>query len=477
MNEDSARLCIRGTWCESSDGGRREVINPATSEPVGFVAVATIDDIDRSLEAVEAGFAVWREISPFERHKILKRTAELVRARSDSIAAVLTREQGKPLAEARAELGNCADIFEWYAEEGRRSYGRIIPGRLAGVLQAVHMEPIGPVAAFSPWNFPASQAAKKLAAALSAGCSIVLKGPEEAPSACVALVSALNEAGMPEGVVNLLFGNPAEVSDRLIRSPIIRKISFTGSVPVGKRLASLAAGYMKPSTGVGGHAPTIVFDDVEVDEVATQLVKFKYRNGGQVCIAPSRFYIHHNVYERFVDRFVAVASALKVGDGAAADTQMGPLANGRRLDAMSELVADGLARGATLRAGGKRIGNKGYFFEPTVLTDVADDARIMREEPFGPVAPIVAFRDFDDVIARANSTNYGLAAYCFTRSGERAIAVSKAFQSGMVSINHFGIGPTETPFGGVKDSGFGREGGYEGLLSYMTTKFVSHRYA
>lgn len=478
MGDNKVNLFIGGKWCDASDRETRELINPASGEIIGSVPVATSADIDRSLSAAARGFVVWREFSPFDRHKILKRAADLVRERAASIAAWLTEEQGKPLAESLAELGNCADIFEWYAEEGRRSYGRSIPARIAGVSQTVQMEPIGAVAAFSPWNFPASQAAKKLGAALGAGCSVVLKGPEEAPTASMELVRALDDAGVPKGVVNLLFGDPAAISDRLIRSPVIRKISFTGSVPVGKHLASLAASHMKPSTmELGGHAPAIVFEDVEIDKVAAQLAGFKYRNAGQVCIAPSRFYVHQDVYERFVERFVASAAAIRVGPGSAADTQMGPLANRRRLEAMEQLVSDAISRGANLRTGGNRIGNSGYFFEPTVLSEVPEEARIMQEEPFGPVAPIAPFDDFDDVIGRANATDYGLAAYCFTRSGERAMIVSRAFESGMVSINHFGIGPTETPFGGVKDSGFGREGGYEGLFGYMTTKFVSHKYA
>ena len=478
LQQTPIRLLIDGRWRAAADGRSRDLVNPATEAVIGQVPIATRADLDRALESAAAAFRVWRKVTPFERHKILKKGADLIRQRAGTIGRSMTEEQGKPLAESKAELANCADILEWNAEEGRRTYGRIIPARIEGVDQTVRHQPIGPVAAFTPWNFPASQAAKKVGAALAAGCSIILKGPEEAPNACVALAMALLDAGLPNGVLNLVFGDPPTISRHLIPSPTIRKVSFTGSVKVGKELASMSAANMKPCTmELGGHAPAVVFDDVDAETVATQLANYKFRNAGQVCICPSRFYVHRTVYERFVDRFVQIAEGLRVGDGLDESTQMGPLANARRLSAMQELVRDAVASGATIRAGGQRIGTRGYFFQPTVLTEVADDCRMMTEEPFGPIAPIVPFTDLQEVVARANATAYGLAAYAFTKSAATAARIAESIDSGMVSINHFGIGPTETPFGGVKDSGFGLEGGLEGVLGYMTTKFVSHKYA
>lgn len=478
MEQLHIQLLIDGDWRSAGDGKCRDLINPASELVIGQVPVATRDDLDLALASTARAFRLWRTVSPFERQKILRQAAELIRQRTNVIAAAITLEQGKPLAEAKAELANCADILEWSAEEGRRVYGRTIPARTFGVSQTVHHEPIGPVAAFTPWNFPASQAAKKVGAALAAGCSVILKGPEEAPSACVALAQALIDAGLPKGVLNLVFGEPSAISAHLIPSPVIRKISFTGSVSVGKQLASMAAANMKPCTmELGGHAPAVIFDDADADAVATQLAAYKFRNAGQVCICPSRFYVHQAIYDAFVDRFVAVAQNIRVGDGSSEATQMGPLANVRRMSAMEAFVHDAINTGATVRAGGARVGTRGYFFQPTVLTDVADRCRLMTEEPFGPIAPITPFTDMEEVIERANATSYGLAAYAFTKSAERAAVIANSFDAGMVSVNHFGIGPTEVPFGGVKDSGFGLEGGVEGLLGYTVTKFVSHKYA
>lgn len=478
MDHLSIQLLIDGEWRSASDGGTRNLISPATESIIGQVPVATLDDLNLALASTARAFRIWRTVSPFERHKVLKQAAELIRQRSGTIATAITREQGKPVAEAKAELANCADILEWSAEEGRRVYGRTIPARTYGVSQTVHHEPIGPVAAFTPWNFPASQAAKKVGAALAAGCSVILKGPEEAPSACVALAQALMDAGLPKGVLNLVFGEPSAISAHLIPSPVIRKISFTGSVRVGKLLASMAAASMKPCTmELGGHAPAVIFDDVDAEAVATQLANYKFRNAGQVCICPSRFYVHRAIFDSFVNRFAAIARDIRVGDGLSETTQMGPLANERRIFAMEEFVKDAVDSGAKVRAGGGRVAGHGFFFQPTVLTDVTDDCRLMIEEPFGPIAPITPFAEMEEVIERSNATSFGLAAYAFTKSAERAAVIANSFDTGMVSVNHFGIGPTEVPFGGVKDSGFGLEGGVEGLLGYTVTKFVSHKYA
>ena len=466
---------INGVWGEPTSGNGQDVMNPATNTPLGRIGHASKADLDRALAAAEAGFALWRRISAFDRAKILRKAADLVRSRAEEIAPVLTFEQGKLLAEARLEVLGCADIIEWFADEGRRAYGRIIPARAGGVRNMVMMEPVGPVAGFSPWNFPVLQAARKICGALAAGCSIIIKCPEETPGSPIAFVKCFEDAGVPAGVVNLLYGVPAEISQYLIASPVIRKISFTGSVPVGKQLGSLAGLHMKRATmELGGHAPVLVFDDVETDAVATLLAGMKYRNAGQVCVSPTRFFVQQKVYDRFVAKFIDLASDIKVGDGFAPDSKMGPLANPRRVNAMEGILLDAQEKGAKVETGGKRIGNAGNFFEPTVLTGVPDNARIMHEEPFGPVAVMLPFRDTDEVLQRANSLPFGLASYAFTRDANTAAKVSDTLDHGMVSINHFGIALPETPFGGVKDSGYGHEGGIEGLQAYLQTKFVSH---
>jgi succinate-semialdehyde dehydrogenase/glutarate-semialdehyde dehydrogenase len=367
-----------------------------------------------------------------------------------------------------------ADTIDWFAEEGRRAYGRVIPARAEGVYQLVVKEPVGPVAAFTPWNFPINQAVRKISAAVATGCSIIIKGPEETPASVAALVQAYVDAGLPAGVVNLVFGVPAEISEYLIPHPVIRKVTFTGSTAVGKHLAMLAGQHMKRVTmELGGHAPAIVFDDADVEAAAKILSGNKYRNAGQVCISPTRFLVQEKVYPAFLDKFVAATKAVKVGDGLEKDTRMGPLAHARRIDWMEQLVSDAVQKGAKLETGGKRIGNKGFFFEPTVMTNVPKTARIMNEEPFGPLAPIAPFKDLDEVVEEANRLPYGLAAYAYTRSAKTAAAIGAAIESGMVSINHHGLALPETPFGGVKDSGYGSEGGSEAIEGYLNTKFIS----
>jgi len=470
----NTQLFIDGAWTDSAARKTIDVANPATGETIGTVAQAGTADLDRALKAVEKGFAVWKKVSAFERSKILRKAGDIVRSRAEEIGRVMTLEQGKPLIEAKMETMAAGDIMDWFAEEARRTYGRVIPARAEGVYQLVVKEPVGPVAAFTPWNFPINQAVRKISAALAAGCSIILKGPEETPASCAALVKAYEDAGVPAGVVNLVFGIPAEISEYLIPHPTIRKVTFTGSTAVGKHLAMLAGKHMKRITmELGGHAPAIVFEDADIDKAVKILSGSKFRNAGQVCVSPTRFLVHETVYDQFVDGFVAAAKAVKVGDGLDKDTFMGPLANSRRIDAMQNLVSDALSKGATLRTGGKRIGNKGNFFEPTVLTDVPMEARIMHEEPFGPIAPIARFSGFDEVVAEANRLPYGLAAYAYTRSARTAGAIGAAFESGMVSINHHGLALPETPFGGVKDSGFGSEGGSEAIEAYLNTKFIS----
>jgi succinate-semialdehyde dehydrogenase/glutarate-semialdehyde dehydrogenase len=468
------QLFIDGRWCDGALLKSQPIVNPATGRTLAQLAHADRSDLDRALAAAERGFKQWRQVPAFDRYKLLKRAAQLIRERADEIAQLMTLEQGKPLAEAKAETLAAGDIMEWFGEEARRAYGRVVPPRAEGVTQLVVKEPVGPVAAFTPWNFPINQAVRKVSAALAAGCSVILKGPEETPASCAALIRVYEDAGVPAGVVNLVFGVPAEISEYLIAHPVIRKITFTGSTPVGKQLAMLAGQHMKRMTmELGGHAPAIVFEDADVDVAARMLAAAKYRNAGQVCISPTRFLVHEAIYPRFVDAFVEAAAKLKVGDGLDPLTRMGPLANPRRLEAMRMFVDDAMSCGARLALGGKRIGSEGNFFEPTVLADVPGDARIMNQEPFGPVAAIAPFSDFDAVVQEANRLPFGLAAYAYTKSLKTATAIGAAIESGMVSINHHGLGLPELPFGGIKDSGYGSEGGTEAIEAYLNTKLVT----
>ncbi|WP_232631653.1 NAD-dependent succinate-semialdehyde dehydrogenase [Methylobacterium sp. Leaf118] len=467
-------LHIAGRWRAGGAGATLPILNPATGDELGRVAVATPDDLDEALAAAARGFVAWRSVSAFERGKVLRRAAALMRERAEAIARTMTREQGKPLAEARIETAFAADIIEWFAEEGRRAYGRVIPARAEGVLQIVVREPVGPVAAFTPWNFPINQAVRKLSAALCTGCSVILKGPEDTPASCAELVRAFLDAGVPGNALGLVYGDPAEISGTLIPHPVIAKITFTGSTAVGKELAALAGRHMKRATmELGGHAPAIVFDDADVDKAVQVLAANKYRNAGQVCVAPTRFLVQEGVYDRFLDGFVAASKALVVGNGLEPETGMGPLVHGRRVEAMEAFVADAEAKGARLLTGGKRIGNRGHFFEPTVFAEVPLEARIMNEEPFGPIAAIRRFAADEEALQEANRLPYGLAAYAYTRSGARANRVGTGVEAGMISINHHGIALPETPFGGVKDSGYGSEGGSEAIEAYLTTKFVT----
>ena len=467
-------LHIDGAWTVAQDGKTLDVMNPATGEVNGTVAHAERADLDVALAAADRGFAAWRRVSAFERSKLLRRAADLLRERADDIARLMTLEQGKPLAEARMETVAGADIIDWFAEEARRTYGRVIPARAEGVYQLSLREPVGPVAAFTPWNFPINQANRKIAIALAAGCSIIVKGPEETPASCAELVRCYVDAGLPAGVVQLVFGIPADISAYLIPHPVIRKISFTGSTAVGKQLAALAGQHMKRVTmELGGHAPAIVFADADVASATKQLAAAKFRNAGQVCVSPTRFLVQETVFDEFVDGFAAAAQAVKVGDGMDPETRMGPLANPRRVQAMEALIADAVGKGAEVRTGGKRIGNKGNFFEPTVLTGVSRDMRVMNEEPFGPLAVVAPFREFDDMIEEANRVPFGLASYAFTRSARTAGAVGAALEAGMVTINHIGLALPEVPFGGIKESGYGSEGGAEAIDAYVNIKFIT----
>ncbi|OWV88526.1 NAD-dependent succinate-semialdehyde dehydrogenase [Rhizobium sp. N122] len=469
----NTQLYINGRWRQGSNDDLT-VVNPASGEVIGRVSNAGAADLDEALSAAAAGFEQWRRISAFERARLMHAAAEILRQRSAAISVIMTLEQGKPLAESRAEAAAAADIIDWFAEEARRAYGRLIPPRAANVRQMVIKEPVGPVAAFSPWNFPLNQAVRKVSAALAAGCSIILKGPEETPASCAELVRAFADAGLPAGVLNLVFGIPADISNHLIPHPIIRKISFTGSTAVGKQLASLAGANMKRVTmELGGHAPAIVFDDADIDLAVRLLAAAKFRNAGQVCVAPTRFLIQERVFEQFLDGLVRAAEAIKVGDGLSDGVTMGPLANARRVGAMEALTADAVMHGAKIATGGKRIGNLGNFFQPTVLTDVPQHARVLSEEPFGPLAIVSAFSDYDSAIAEANRLPYGLAAYAYTTSAKTSAGLARDIESGMLSINHHGLALPELPFGGIKDSGYGSEGGSEAMESYFNTKLVT----
>jgi len=466
-------LYIDGKWMPGNGRGE-DVINPATEKPLARLPHASAAELDQALEAAKKGFAVWRATSAYDRAKIMRKAADLMRERHDTIAKVLVQEQGKVYPEARAEVITSADIIEWYAEEGRRAYGRIVPGRGKGLRQIVLQEPVGVVAAFTPWNFPTLTPARKIGGALAAGCSLILKASEETPGACVEMVRCFADAGVPPGVLNLVFGVPAEISQHLIAKDDVRKISFTGSIPVGKHLAQLAAKGMKRATmELGGHSPVVVFADADPEKSAETIAAFKFRNAGQVCISPTRFYVQEPVYDRFLARFTEYAKSVKVGDGMEKGITMGPMANARRIDAMEGFVRDAKDRGGKIAAGGNRHGNQGYFFEPTVITDVPDNSKIMTEEPFGPVAPVVAFKSFDEVVERANSLPFGLASYAFTSSAQTATLIGDALQSGMVGVNSIAISTPETPFGGIKESGYGSEGGLEGLQAYLNTKFIS----
>ncbi|MGC1329110.1 NAD-dependent succinate-semialdehyde dehydrogenase [Pseudomonas sp.] len=469
------QLFINGQWQDAADGRSIPVLNPADGETIGSVAHAAIADLDQALAAAQQGFEAWRKVSAFDRYKIMRKAGELMRERADRIARLMTLEQGKPLAEARAETLAAADIIDWLAEEGRRTYGRIVPSRVQGIEQRVISEPVGPVAAFTPWNFPLNQVVRKLSSALAAGCSIIVKAPEETPASPAELIRAFADAGVPAGVIGLVYGVPADISAYLIPHPVIRKVTFTGSTPVGKQLAAMAGLHMKPATmELGGHAPAIVFADADVEKAVQLLVASKFRNAGQVCVSPTRFLVQREVFETFLTRFVELAGKIKVGNGLEEGVSMGPLANERRAPALQALVDDARSKGATVHLGGAAIAGPGYFFAPTVISGLNTGMRLMNEEPFGPVALIVPFDTVDDAITEANRLPYGLAAYAFTSTSKTAQALSDRVEAGMLSINHLGIGLPEIPFGGIKDSGHGSEGGTEAIEAYLVTKLVTH---
>ena len=474
MTYPDTQIFINGAWRDAADGRSLAVRNPATDEEIGRVAHAGRADLDRALDAARRGFELWRDLTPAERSKIMRGAAGLMRERASDIARRLTQEQGKPLAEAKIEAMAAADIIEWFAEEGFRVYGRLVPHRSnLSIRQMVIKDPVGPVAAFTPWNFPINQVVRKISAGLAAGCSMIVKAAEETPASPAALIKAFQDAGLPDGVLGLVFGDPAEISQYLIASPVIRKITFTGSTPVGKLLAGLAGQHMKrASMELGGHAPVIVCEDADLALAVKSVGASKFRNAGQVCIAPTRFLVHNSVKQPFAEAFAEFARGVTVGDGMAEGTRMGPLANPRRLAAMAEFQKDAVDRGAKVLTGGARIGEVGNFWAPTVLTDVPLEARLFNDEPFGPVAGIRGFDGLEEAIAEANRLSFGLAGYAFTRSLANADLLARRVEVGMLWVNTPATPTAELPFGGVKDSGYGTEGGPEALENYLNTRAV-----
>ncbi len=471
---DPLYLFIHGQWLAAAGRDTSAVVNPASGAVLGRLPLASAADLDLALATARDSFELWRHTVPTERARILRCAAALMRERAEHIATQLTLEEGKPLAESRDEVLRAADYFDWFAEEARRIDGRVVPANRPGVQQLVTRQAIGPVAAFTPWNFPAITPARKLAAALAAGCSIILKPGEESPATALALARCLDDAGLPKGVLQLVFGVPDLVSAHLIASPIIRKVTFTGSVPVGRLLSERAAAGVKPITlELGGHGPVLVFDDADIDAAATGGAASRFRGTGQICIAPTRFLIQRGAYPRFAERFVAATNQLVIGDGLDEATQVGPLANPRQLAKIEALVADAVDQGARLLAGGQRLDRPGYFFAPTVLAEVPMSARIMHEEPFGPITVLRPFDTLADGLHEANRLPYALSAYAFTRDARTALDVGDGLQAGMIGINQYRIVATELPFGGMQESGHGSEGGTEGIGHYLTNKFIS----
>ena len=469
--ETDLKLFIDGVWKSGEGRDAHTVVNPVTANGIAEVPYATEADLQEALEASNRAWPEWRAMDVEKRGAILHKAAALLRERADLIAATLTQEQGKILAEAKSEVIASAQLFDWYAEDAKRDYGRTLV-RPAGQVSRVIRQPVGPTATFTPWNFPIYLLAKKVSAALAAGCTVVSRPPHETPGVATELFRALADAGIPKGVAQLVHGDADLVSRTLIASRVIRKVSFTGSTGVGKHLMKLCADSMTRVTmELGGHAPVLIFDDCDLEKTLDMVVPQKFRNAGQVCVSPTRFYVQSGIYDAFIKGFAERTAKVTIGNGLEADTKMGPLANSRRPDAIDALVQDAKAKGARVLAGGER-GDTGFFFQPTLLADVPNEAEIMNEEPFGPVAVSRPFETFEEVIEQANRLPYGLAAFAFTENGRRANLIGDLIESGMVGINTFALSVADAPFGGVKDSGFGSEGGKEGLESYQVVKAI-----
>ncbi|MFT6289955.1 MAG: succinate-semialdehyde dehydrogenase/glutarate-semialdehyde dehydrogenase [Ilumatobacter sp.] len=473
MTYPELQLYINGSWRTTNDD--LAVINPATEEQIGRLPIAQPQDLNDALDAARAGFAVWSQTAPKVRADVIRAASALLRERQDQIAHSITLEHGKPFSQAQMEVIRGCEFFEWDAGEATRTYGRVIPSG-PGVKHIVHHLPIGPVAAFSPWNFPMSQPARKIAGALASGCSIILKAAEETPAGAMHIARAFHDVGLPPGVLNLVFGVPADISQHLIPSDIVKMVAFTGSTAIGRHLTGLASDFMTPVLmELGGHAPVIVCEDTDVEAAAITSAVRKMRNAGQVCTSPTRFFVHESIFEQFLDVFTTRAAQTVVGNGMDSGVEMGPLANERRIDALADMVADARDVGGQVTTGGNRLDRPGYFFEPTVLANVPANALVMQEEPFGPLAIVNPVESLDDAIEQANSVPYGLAAYGFTNRADYADRMADRVEAGNLSINTLEASLPETPFGGVKSSGYGREGGAEGLHAYTVVKNVSHR--
>ena len=471
-------ILIDNQWRRAASSRTMQVYSPATEEQIGEVPSAGSEDIAAVLASAARGFETWRRMPAWERAKIMRRAADLIRERVEAIATVMSTETGKPLVEARGETNACADQFEWFGEEAKRVYGQTIPNRAADQRLSVIYQPVGVCLSLSAWNFPALLPSRKIAAALAAGCSVVARPASEAPGSCFAIAQCLVDAGLPPGVVTVITGPAAALAEELIASPIIRKVSLTGSVGVGRKvLTQCAAGIKRVSMELGGHAPVIVHEDADPVASARVAASAKFRNAGQVCISPTRFYVHEKLKESFETAFVELTKSIVVGDGLQAGVTMGPMIRGRAVEGALELVEDAVRRGGRLLHGGRRPAhlNKGHFLEPTVIADVPDDARIMIEEPFAPIAPITSFSDEDEVLERANAVPFGLASYVFSNDAERAQRTAERLEAGMVGINELLLASAEMPFGGVKESGYGREGGALGILDYLEPKFIRHK--
>ena len=466
---------IDGKWQKSEKGETYDVINPATEEVLGKASKASENDVNKALKSAEKGLEVWRKTPPWERAKIIRKIADLMRERSDILAKWLTLEVGKPLAEAAGEVGGAADIFEWNSEETKRIYGQIVESRMENTRMYVRYEPVGVVAALIPWNFPIVLASRKISTALGAGCSVICKPDVITPGSVMELMNIISDAGVPPGVVNLLSGDPAGISSQLISSDIIKKISITGSTRVGKLILKQAADKVQRVTmELSGHSPFIVFDDVDINKVTDMAITAKFRNNGQVCISPNRFYIHESKKDEFTSMLVAKATKLKIGNGIDKDTILGPLTTEKRLQEIEALVETTKKEGAKVLCGGRRPAgfNKGYFYEPTIFDDVKDNYTIMTQEPFGPLVPILTFKDTEEVVKRANDNDLGLASYVYTNSLEKAHKVSEQMETGTCAVNTPAVAFAEVPFGGMKQTGYGREGGSMAIKDYLNIKYT-----
>lgn len=474
MMYSNTQLYIHGQWQAAQSGETLAVINPATALEIGRVAKAGVNDLDQALKSAEQGFDIWKNTVPAERAKIMKKAAVMLRERVAEIAEIMTLEQGKPLKQAKIETLGAADVIDWFAGEAIRSYGQVIPARQNDIHSYTVKSPVGVVAAFTPWNFPINQVVRKMSAALAAGCSIIVKGPEETPASPAALIQAFHDAGLPAGVVNLVYGTPSQISEYLIPHPTVRKISFTGSTPVGKQLAALAGQHMKKATmELGGHAPVLIFKDADLDVAVTEMLASKFRNAGQVCIAPTRFLIQREVYDEVIAKIKAQVEKLKVGNGLDDGVDMGPMIHERGFQNIQNLIQNALEQGATLVSGGHSLEGAGYFMQPTVLKDVPLEAECMHKEPFGPLILCRAFDDYAEAVKEANRLEFGLAAYAYSASNKICLDLGRDIHSGMLTINHVGLGLPELPFGGIKDSGYGTEGGSEAIQAYFDTRLVT----